>query len=101
MFNYDTMTEALTGLKQRGYTIDFNLDADCLRCPKTPLALKPDEFEITEVYRFEGDSDPADEGVVFAIESHHGDKGVLVNGFGVSSDALDDKMVEKLKFRHL
>jgi hypothetical protein len=101
MFSYDTMAEAVNGLKQRGYTIDFNLDNDRIRCQKTPLALLPDEFEITEVYRFEGDSDPADESVVFAIESRHGAKGVLVNGFGVSADGLDDKMVEKLKFRHV
>ncbi len=101
MFSYDTLSEAVNGLKQRGYIIDFNLDNDQIKCTKTPLSLKPDEFEITEVYRFEGNSDPADESVVFAIESRHGQKGVLVNGFGVSADSLDDKMVEKLKFRHV
>ena len=101
MFNYDTLTEAVNGLRQRGYTLDFNLESDRIRCQKTPLSLLPDEFEIMEFYRFEGNSDPADESVIYAIESHHGQKGLLVNGFGVSSDGLDDKMVEKLKFRHV
>ena len=100
MFVYDTVSAAVNGLKQRGYTIDFNLEADGIRCPKTPVYLKPAEFEITEVYRFEGDSDPADEAVVYAIESRHGQKGVLVNGFGISAEAAGEEMVEKLAVRH-
>lgn len=100
MFAYDTLSEAVSGLQARGYSIDFNLDYDYIHCKAMDLALKPNEFEITEVYRFEGNSDPADESVIYAIESKHGQKGVLVNGFGISSDALSDEMVEKLKVRH-
>jgi hypothetical protein len=99
MYTYDTVSEAITGLKKRGYTIDFNLEQDCIVCHETPLSLKPTEFEITEVYRFEGNSDPADEAVVYAIESKHNQKGVLVNGFGYSADPVSDEMVEKLKVR--
>jgi hypothetical protein len=96
MFVYDTVAEAVNGLKQRGYTIDFNLEAGRITCSKTPLSLTPAEFGITEVYRFEGNSDPADEAVVYAIESRHGQKGVLVNGFGVSADEIGEEMVKKL-----
>ncbi|MBN9384005.1 MAG: hypothetical protein J0H74_24850 [Chitinophagaceae bacterium] len=100
MYVYDTVAEAVKGLKQRGYTIDFNLEADSISCPDIKPALRPSEFEITEVYRFEGDSDPADEAVVYAIESRDGRKGVLVNGFGVSADEMGEEMVEKLSVRH-
>ena len=100
MFAYDTISEASSGLKKRGYTIDFNLDFDRIHCHEPVVSLKPAEFEITEVYRFEGNSDPADESVVYAIESKHGQKGVLVNGFGISSDAVSDEMIQKLRLRH-
>ena len=100
MFAYDTLTEAVNGLKQRGYNIDFNLEFDGITCHEKTLSLKPSDFEITEVYRFEGDSDPADEAVVYAIESKHGEKGILVNGFGVSADPVSDEMVAKLKVKH-
>jgi hypothetical protein len=96
MFNYDTVTEAVKGLRQRGYTIDFNLEADRIICNETPLSLTPAEFEITEVYRFEGDSDPADEAIVYAIESKKGQKGMLVNGFGISADKIGEEMIKKL-----
>lgn len=98
MYAYDTVTAAIKGLKQRGFTIDFNVEANCITCPDCQL--KPSEFEITEVYRFEGESDPADEAVVYAIESKDGRKGVLVNGFGISADELGEEMVEKLAVRH-
>jgi hypothetical protein len=99
MYTYDTVVEAVKGLKLRGYTIDFNLESDRIFCPKTPLSLTPADFEITEFYRFEGDSDPADEAIVYAIESKEGQKGVLVNGFGISSEEVGEEMIEKLSVR--
>ena len=97
MFTYDTVAQAINGLKQRGYTLDFNLKADKIVCDnETLVSLAPSEFEITEVYRFEGDSNPDDEAIVYAIESKHGQKGVLVNGFGISSDPISDEMIKKL-----
>ncbi|MBS1601665.1 MAG: phosphoribosylpyrophosphate synthetase [Bacteroidetes bacterium] len=100
MFTYDTVAEAVNGLKQRGYTIDFNLAADKVFCEKTPLELAPSDFEITEFYRFEGNSDPADEAVVYAIESKRGDKGLLVTGFGITAEGIGEELVEKLKVKH-
>ncbi|MBI1782647.1 MAG: phosphoribosylpyrophosphate synthetase [Sphingobacteriales bacterium] len=100
MISYDTVSEAVNGLKQRGYNIDFNMEYDCIVCHETPLSLMPNEFEITEVHRFEGDTDPADEAVVYAIESKHGEKGVLVNAFGIYSDSVSDELIEKLTVQH-
>ncbi len=99
MYNYDTVTDAVSGLKQRGFTLDFNLAENCLVCQDQKF--DPEELEITEVYRFEGNSDPADEAVVFAIESNKGHKGVLVNGYGISSEAMGGEMAKKLSIHHL
>lgn len=94
MYVYDTVSGAINGLKERGFILDFNLDENCLICNEDKF--NPEEFEITEFYRFEGDSDPADEAVVYAIESNKGQKGVLVNGYGPSSDAMSAEMAKKL-----
>jgi hypothetical protein len=100
MFTYDTVVEAVKGLKERGYTIDFNLEADKICCTETSLALKPADFEITEFHRFEGNSDPADEAAVYAIESKDGKKGLLVTGFGITAEGIGEEMIEKLTVRH-
>ena len=100
MYTYDTVTEAVNDLKRRGYTIDFNLQHDRIVCHDMPISLRPDEFEIVEVHRFEGNSDPADEAVVYAIESKHGQKGILVDAFGTYADNVSSEMVEKLNVKH-
>ena len=97
MIVYDTVSQAVNGLKERGYTMDFNLASNCIHCEGQEL--DPKDFEIAEVYRFEGISDPADESVVFAIESKTGLRGILVNAFGVYSEPLSDEMVKKLNYQ--
>ena len=98
MYTYDTVSEAVSGLQQRGFTLDFDARFDCLVCKDHKL--RPDEFEIAEIYRFEGNTDPADEAIVYGIESKHGLKGILVNGYGASSDELSNEMVKKLSMKH-
>jgi hypothetical protein len=92
--SYDTVTEAVEGLKLRGFTMDFNLQENCLVCHDEVFNVE--DFEIVEVYRFEGDSDPSDEAVVYGIESKNGLKGILVNGYGISSDEMGSEMAQKL-----
>jgi hypothetical protein len=96
MAAYDTVSQAISGLKERGYTLDFNLEINCIECEGHKFNAK--DFEIKEFHRFEGTSDPADESIVYAIESRNGMKGVLVNAFGVYSEPLSDEMVRKLNF---
>ena len=93
---YDTVSQAVNGLKERGYTLDFNLKSNSLEC--VGQKFNPKDFEITEFHRFEGNSDPGDEAVVYAIEAKNGMKGVLVNAFGVYAEPLSDDMMKKLSF---
>jgi len=93
---YDTVSQAVNGLKERGYTLDFNLKSNSLEC--VGQKFNPKDFEITEFHRFEGNSDPGDEAVVYAIESKNGMKGVLVNAFGVYAEPLSDDLMKKLSF---
>jgi hypothetical protein len=97
MESYDTVSAALDGLKKRGYTTDFNIAFDKLICHETGICHNPGEFEITEVYRFEGETNPSDQAVVYAIESKSKSmKGVMVNAYGVYADPISDEMIKKL-----
>lgn len=100
MTNYRTILEAINDLKKRGYSIDFNLGFNGVQSHKTSVSLAPEKFEITEVYRFEGETDPDDEAVVYAIESQDGHKGILLNGYGVSADPVNDEVIKKLSIVH-
>jgi hypothetical protein len=92
-----TLSETLKELKATGYTEDFNLKADCIDCRSGQLKIFPSDFHIDKYFRFEGQTDPADEAIVYAISSEkHKVKGVLVNAYGVYSDPLTDEMLAKL-----
>ena len=94
MYTYDTLSAAINGLRERGFRLDFNLAENCLFCKGTRFDIH--DFEIVEFYRFEGNTDPADESVVYAIEGTDGQKGVLVSGYGTSAEGMSAEMAKKL-----
>lgn len=94
--HYATVSQAIEMLRKQGYTTDFNLEENCLVCNTEKFAAA--DFEIVDVYRYEGNTDPADEASVYAIESKTGVKGILVAGYGPSSDPLSTAMLDKLKW---
>lgn len=97
MESYDTLVEALSALKQQGYTEDFNLDNDCIACRQGLFKVHHDEFQIDKFFRFEGASNPDDASILYAISSDaHGIKGTMVNAYGIYSDAMTDEMLKKL-----
>jgi pterin-4a-carbinolamine dehydratase len=97
MKSYDTLSEAVNDLIKRGYTFNFNIKPDCIRCVENEIDIHPEEFEIDEVYRFEGNTDPGDENILFAISSYKYDvKGLLVNAFGVYADSFSSSLMMKL-----
>lgn len=93
-----TLSRVLTVLRERGYTEDFNLKHDYIECPDGKCFMDPDEFNIDKVYRFEGDSDPGDQAILYAISSEkYKLKGVLVDGYGGTSEPLSHRMLKKLR----
>ena len=98
MYSYDTLSEAVNDLRNRGFTVDFNLQENCLVCHSDKFNIE--DFEVAEVYRFEGNTDPANEAIVFGIESKTGVKGVLVSGYGVSAEGMSAEMAKKLSLHN-
>lgn len=83
MESYSTVSEAVEGLKARGFKTDFEFINGQFRGFKDGRFFKAEELTIVEHYRFEGISDPDDESIVFAIESDDGVRGVLVDAYGI------------------
>lgn len=97
---YDTVSEALNELAKRGYTTDFEMlkEQECLVCKLTAQQLSPEEFVIDETHRFEGETDPGDEMIVYAVSSEkHGVKGIVINGYGTYANPDVYKIVERLE----
>lgn len=94
---YDTLSQAVNDLLARGYTDNLTLNDECVVCSGKNTHLRPEEFNIDEFHRFEGDSNPSDESIVYAISSEsRGVRGILVNAFGTYASNLNQALVKKL-----
>lgn len=97
MENYETLSEAINKLKAQGYTEDFNLMENCIACRNGDFKIFHDEFHVDKFFRFEDETNPSDQSILYAISSEkHHLKGVLVNGYGIYSDTIANDIMDKL-----
>lgn len=78
IYHYASVSKALDELNENGFNYDFNLHEE-------DIAKNPHKYEIKHIYRYEGESNPDDEAIVFGIQSKSGKKGVYVAGFAANS----------------
>jgi len=97
MKSYDTLSEAVNDLIQRGYTYDFNLKSDCLECASLKIEIRPEDFKVDEMHRFEGMSSTDDNSVLYAISSKNEIKGLIVDAYGVYAENISEEMRKKLR----
>ena len=97
MKNYESLTDALNDLRKRGYDTDFETQLFCLYCSDLDMRLDPEDFHVDEIYRFEGDPNPQDSSVIYAISSSTGVKGTLIDAYGAYSENLNFEKAKKLQ----
>jgi hypothetical protein len=88
-YHYATVIEALEELNKKGFTNDFNLQDENIK-------KNPHNYEIEHVYRYDGDTDPDEEAVVYGIRSNSGERGVYVAGFSANSENETVDVLAKL-----
>jgi hypothetical protein len=95
-----TLVTILDELRKEGYTEDFNLQENCLECRNGNFQFFHHEFQVDKYFRLEGETDPSEELVIYAISAIHSDmKGVLINNYGIYADPIASEMLDKLAFK--
>lgn len=96
MKSYETLVEAINDLKQQGYVDDLNLQQNYLEV-NASIKLHPDDFHVDAFYRFEENTDPDEQAILYAISAPSLNiKGLLVNAYGIYSETMTDDMMRKL-----
>lgn len=83
----ETLSHATARLRREGFTRSFRAEAGRL-VADDGRGFRPEELRISRVLRFEGESDPADASILFALETADGRlRGLYsaIHGAGVSS----------------
>ena len=81
-----TLASTLNKLVTEGYTEDFKVSEMGLLSLKKEKKYSPEEVHVVDFFRFEGESDPADNSILYAIETSDGTKGTLTDAFGPYAD---------------
>ena len=81
MENIESLGDALSDLKKRGYDADLNFETNtfALYGGDLDMRLNPEGFHVDEIDRTCDEAHPNDGSVVYAITSATGIKGVLVD----------------------
>ena len=81
-----TMVSCIDALIKEGYTENYKVIERGLKSLRRERIYTPSEVKVLNFYRFEGNSDPADSSILYAIETIDGGKGTLVDAYGPYSD---------------
>jgi hypothetical protein len=84
----NTLTACLEMLDKLGFSVQFKAVPEGLKSIATKQVYKPQEIKIVNFYRFEGESDPDDNAILYAISTTAGEKGTLIDIYGSNNDPL-------------
>jgi hypothetical protein len=77
--NMESLVSVLGSLTVSEFVTQFNLTDQGLVSMTTQKTFQPADFEILHFYRFEGESNPADNAILYAIKTIDGEKGTIVD----------------------
>lgn len=82
-----SLASCLTRIINEGYTEDFKVTGNGLESLNKDHSYTPDEIHVVNFFRFEGESDPDDNAILYVIEAADGTKGTLIDSYGTYNDA--------------
>ena len=91
-YHYASVLKALEELKAIDFVVDFNLQEET-------IMNNPENYQILHIYRYEGDTSPDEEAVVYGIKSNTGEKGVFVAGFSANSESHAAQVLLELSIK--
>ena len=94
---YQTLSQAIEDLQQKGYIENLNYCDAGLENKGKACVYPADEIHVRAFYRFEGQTNPADNTILYAIFTSDGHKGLLVDAYGAYAGNIPYEIVQKLK----
>ncbi len=91
-----SMVSCMNSLLCNGFETQFHAMENGLKSLTTEKTFQPDDVKIVNFYRFEGESDPGDSAILYAIETSDGEKGTLTDSYGHTNDSNVTKFIQRV-----
>lgn len=96
---YDSLSEAIDDLDKRGFKKELTFFKGKMKSGS--IVYDPWDLIIQEHYRFEGESNPDDMSIVYALVATDGSKHVFIDAYGAYSDNQSADFIKKVKIKEL
>jgi hypothetical protein len=93
----DTITDAMSRLQAEGYHEEFSaIEGGRLRCSVCGTVVDAAGLHIDLIVRYEGESDPADEEILYALSGPGDHRGLYVAAYGADATPEDIEVATQL-----
>ncbi|MBC7383780.1 MAG: hypothetical protein H7296_12445 [Bacteroidia bacterium] len=92
-----TMSACMNKLQADGFVSNFMIKVDKLCVVDTDKCYRPEAVKIVNFYRFEGETDPSDSSILYAMETVDGLKGIIADAYGVYADREISKFMKEVE----
>ena len=95
-----SLATCLNRMVNDGYTEDFKVTEQGLEAVQHHQNYAPEQIQVVNFYRFEGQSDPDDNAILYIIETADGTKGTLVDAYGTYNDPKVSQFMRDVQSIH-
>ena len=92
-----SLVECVNRLTIEGFDKQFKAVKDGLKELSSEKIYSPFQVRILNFYRFEGESDPADNSILYALETDDGLRGTLVDAYGPYADSKVTEFIKEVE----
>lgn len=89
MESMETLTEVLSHLKEIGWDNEFSVTENN-KIELNKFYYDTNDIELIQTYRFEGDSDPSEQAIIYIIKTPDGRIGYSIDSYGLYSNHTND-----------
>ena len=93
-----TLSQVMATLAQRGIHREYRMDEEGkMKLDNSDHVYLPQNLTILRTYRFEGDSNPADNAVLYVVKDHEKNIGFILDSYGAESNYPGDQFDKFLR----
>ncbi len=95
-----TLSALTQTLEKAGFNTQFLVLEEGIKSLASDRLYKPNQVKIVNFYRFEGDSSPEDNAILYAIEAISGERGLLIDAYGSEGDINTSNFIVEVESIH-
>lgn len=82
-----TLSQVMAKLAEKNVTKEFRMNENAeMKFTDAEKNYQPSDLKILRSYRFEGDSNPDDNAVLYVAEDNEGNRGMIIDSYGADSN---------------